>query len=53
MSDNYLKDHQQTALRNARKLEASNWENYRDYYRNPSTHVHHLVEFLLKFSDNG
>jgi len=49
----HLKDHQQTALRNARKLEARNWENYRDHYLNPSTHVHHLVEFLLKFADNG
>jgi hypothetical protein len=50
-----VKDHQETALRNARKLERY-WNDRGERFperQNPSTSVHKLVEFLNELADLG
>jgi hypothetical protein len=50
-----VKPHQQTALKNARRLER-HWNDLREIFperQNPSTSVHKLVEFLNELGDLG
>jgi hypothetical protein len=50
-----VKDRQDTAIKNARKLERY-WNEMREKFperQNPSTSVHKLVEFLNELADLG
>ena len=50
-----VKPHQETALRNARRLER-HWQEMAEKFperQNPSTSVHKLVEFLNELADLG
>lgn len=46
-----LKPHQETALKNARRLAMEN-QRHADPHRNPSTGIHELVDFLSEFESD-